>query len=84
MPWNGCRQYQVTMMLTAVAALRSRLARKAVFSHTRWGQQGSVISPGTMPQLPAIDARCLAYFGPSSSPFSAMKSASVLAISRFA
>jgi hypothetical protein len=35
MPWNGCRQYQVTMMVTGAALVRSRLPRKAVFSRFR-------------------------------------------------
>jgi len=34
-------------MLTGAAALRSRLARKAVFSKTRYGQAGCVIAMGT-------------------------------------
>jgi len=56
MPWNGCRQYQVTMTLTGAAALRSRLARKAVFSQVRYGQAGCVISLGIIPQRPRVCA----------------------------
>ena len=52
MPWNGCRQYQVTMMVTGAAAVRSRLARKAVFSQVRYGQPDCVIAPGIIPQRP--------------------------------
>ena len=56
MPWNGCRQYQVTTTLTGAAALRSRLARKAVFSQVRYGQGGGAISLGSIPQEPRLCA----------------------------